>query len=254
MFNDYISEVLPELGEENVRRTTFMEYAKNSLKTKFKIYGLNHQMELILSFKDSLYYRDIIEAIRFKSSVRFLSALKKYTALLDNKLGNFEDFSIRNKTIISAAEQAYLFHKEYAYLPFLPRLIKIRNRILFLIKKGEEERIAELMKQYESRPEWSDLKPAERKSRAARIVLKEFKPLRERARQIGKMKIIDIYRELFLNVDLLQTLVDKQETAETLAEISKITLRQINKGRLYLEDLAPLLYLQGKLNGMPNTA
>lgn len=253
MFNDYISEVLPELGEENVRRTTFMEYAKNRLKSKFKIYGLNDQMELILSYKNSLYYRDIIEAIRFKSSVRFLSALKKYTVLLENNPGNFKDFSVRDKTIISAEEQAHLFLKEFTYLPVIPRLIKIRNRILFLMKKSEEERIAELMKKYESRPEWSDIKPAERKRRAARIVLKEFKPLRERARQIGKIKIIDIYRELFLNVDLLQTLVDKQETAETLTEISKITLRRINKGRLYLEDLAPLLYLQGKLNGIPNT-
>ena len=254
MFNDYISEVLPELGEENVRQTTFMEYAKSSLKTKLKIYGLNHQMEFILSYKNSLYYRDNIEAIRFKSSVGFLSALKRYIDLLNYNHCDFEDFSIRNKTIISAAEQADLFCKEYAYLPYIPRLIKIRNRILFLIKKSESERIAELLKQYESRPEWSDLKPAERKKRAVRIVLEEFRPLREKARQIGKTKIIDIYRELFINTDLLHKLMNEQETVENLTGISKITLRQINKGKLYLEDLAPLLYLQGKLNGMVNTA
>jgi len=254
MFNDYISEVLPELGEENVRQTTFMEYAKSSLKTKQKVFGLNQQMEFILSHKNSLFYRDIIETIRFKSSMEFLYILKKYIDLLNKNPGKFEDFSIKDKTIISAAEQADLFHKELAYLPFIPRLIKIKNRILYLIKRSEGERVTELLKRYESHPEWSDIKPEERRKRVTRIVLEEFKPLREKARQIGKIKIVDIYINLFVNRDLIQELVKEQETVEKLTTVSKITLRQINKERLYLEDLAPLLYLKGKLNGMPNTA
>jgi DNA helicase-2/ATP-dependent DNA helicase PcrA len=170
MFNDYISEVLPELGEENVRQTTFMEYAKSSLKTNQKVFGLNQQMEFILSHKNSLFYRDIIETIRFKSSLEFLYILKKYIDLLYKNPGKFEDFSIKNKTIISAAEQVELFHKEFAYLPFIPRLIKIRNRILYQIKRSEGERITKLLKKYESHPEWSDLKPIERKKRVTRIV------------------------------------------------------------------------------------
>ena len=254
MFNDYISEVLPELGEENVRQTTFMEYAKSSLKTKQKVFGLNQQIEFILSNKNSLFYRDIIETIRFKSSLEFLYILKKYIDLLYKNPGKFEDFSVKNKTIISAAEQVDLFNKDFSYLPFIPRLIKIRNRILYQIKQSEGERITELLKQYESHPEWSDLKPVERKKRVTRIVLEEFKPLREKARQIGKIKIIDIYINLFINRDLMKEFVKNQETIANLTTISKITLRQINKKRLYLEDLAPLLYLKGKLNGMPNTA
>ncbi len=254
LFNDYISEVLPELGEENVRQTTFMEYAKSVLKTDFKVSGLNQQMEYILSHKNSPFYRDNIAAIKYKSSMTFLNILKKYIEWLNECHNEFEDFLFQKEMIISSCEQAELFKTEYAFLPYIPRLLKIKNRILYLIKKREGERMAELLHKYGQRLEWSDLKPTERKKRVARIVLKEFAPLRGRARQIGKIKILDLYKELFLNVDLMNRFEEKIEYSANYADMAKLTLKRINRKRLFLEDLAPLLYMQGKLKGMPNTA
>ena len=48
IFNDYISNVLPELGEENMYQTTFQEYAAKFLPT-MELEDMNDQMEFLLA-------------------------------------------------------------------------------------------------------------------------------------------------------------------------------------------------------------
>jgi DNA helicase-2/ATP-dependent DNA helicase PcrA len=114
MFNDYISEVLPELGEENVRQTTFMEFAKSFLKARMKLQDMNQQMEFILSARDAVAggldaFSDSFAAIRYKSSVGFLSALKNYIDWLPQNPWEFENFEHEGVMIISKEEQRKLF-------------------------------------------------------------------------------------------------------------------------------------------------
>ena len=49
IFCDYISDVLPELGEENINRTTFFEYAQKTLEPDLKLEDSAHQMEYLLT-------------------------------------------------------------------------------------------------------------------------------------------------------------------------------------------------------------
>lgn len=242
MFNDYISEVLPELGEENVRQTTFMEFAKSFLKTSLLITDLNEQMEYILTAKYSEEYTTRVKSIRCKSSAWFLKKLEEYTNRLYDEPWKFEDIEANSKMIISAEEQRELFRKDYSYLPMIPRLKKIRSRILYLVKQQEYKQIGELYEKFMKDPAMSHLKPFEKKRIAVRTVLKQFKPLRDKVRLIGNLSVIDAYRNMFDRAYALD---------EELSDVAKFTLEQLSHGILLYEDLAPVLYLKGKLYGIP---
>ncbi len=246
MFNDYISEVLPELGEENVRQTTFMEYARSFLKTDMKMYDMNQQMEFILTARSKETYADRIRAIRCKSSVEFLAALKQYIENLVQNPWEFEDFIQDQVLIISGEEQRTLFHSEYTYLPLVPRLKKVRNRVLYLIKQREIEKIQQLDQKMSNDPQWMDTKPKDRRNVAVRTVLKQFEPHRKRARSMANATIKDYYVRLYQEDHLSGGIAD-----DSLVSTAALTLKRMGQNVILYEDLAPMLYLMGKLYGIP---
>lgn len=241
MFNDYISDVLPELGEHNVSQTTFMDFARSFLKTNLMITDLNEQMEYILTAKNSQDYNIRVKSIRYKSSIWFLKKLEEYTNHLYSNPWEFEDIEVNNKMIISKEEQRELFQKDYTYLPMVPRLKKIRNRVMYLIRQQEHKQIGELYEKYKNDPTMADLRPYEKRRIAVRTVLKLFKPLREKARLIGNISAINAYKKMFDEESLY---------SKDLSEVAKFTLEQLEQGILLYEDLAPMLYLKGRLYGI----
>lgn len=246
MFNDYISDVLPELGEENVRQTTFMEYAKSFLKGSFNMSDMAQQMEFILAYGGMEEYAERFDAIRYKSSVEFLTALKKYVDWLYQNPWEFEDFDADGNSIISSKEQQELFQKDYPYLPLIPRLEKIRNRVLYLIKQREYAEINQLDEKMSHDPLWMDLAPRERKYRAVKIVLQRFRPHREKARGIGRKSLKDYYTGLYREENFSRGIA-----GTGLMGTAHLTLSRLEQDIVLYEDLAPLLYLKRKLNGVP---
>ena len=54
MFNSYVSNVLPELGEENMQQVTFQEYLDHRLGKEFQVENPYEQLEYVLTArKDS---------------------------------------------------------------------------------------------------------------------------------------------------------------------------------------------------------
>lgn len=241
MFNDYISEVLPELGEQNVRQTTFMAFAEGFLKTNMVITDLNEQMEYILGEKESREYNTRIKSIKYKSSAGFLKKLQEYVKKLYDHPWEFEDFKEDGTLIVSAEEQKKLFDGDYTYIPMIPRLKKVGSRVLYLIKQLEYKKIDEMCAKFKKDPVMTDYSAEQKRRIAVRTVLKQFKPLRDRARLIGDISVIDIYRKMFDG---------SFELDEGLSDVAEFTVSRLDQGVLLYEDLAPVLYLKGKLSGI----
>ena len=49
MFNSYVSNVLPELGEENMQQVTFQEYLDHRLGKEFQVENPYEQLEYVLT-------------------------------------------------------------------------------------------------------------------------------------------------------------------------------------------------------------
>ncbi len=78
MFNSYVSNVLPELGEENMQQVTFQEYLNHRLSKEFQVENPYEQLEYVLTATNTPSYRSRVASIRFKASPLFFEAIESY--------------------------------------------------------------------------------------------------------------------------------------------------------------------------------
>ena len=124
IFNDYISNVLSQLGEDNMYQTTFNDYMHKELDYKFKKETSLEMMEYILGSKEKLTYEDRIKSIKFKTSVEFTNILKEYINYIETTGRDFQEIVVRGKLVISSKEIKNLFFNDYSNLPIKRRLKK----------------------------------------------------------------------------------------------------------------------------------
>ena len=248
VFNDYISNVLPELGEENMLQTTFEEYMHSALAVSLKKESYYDMVEYILAFRDRPAYQERIRDIQFKSSLAFRDALKKFAEYMKTESRNFCDIVFQDKLIISSEEMQRLFEAESSSLPLSGKLEKIRARVLYLLTAREEERAKEVMSELGDAGDFFDRMDLKKESR--RIVRNETKDIRAAIDQLTQFDLVGVYKKLFERLPLFMA----ADTCKEIDEIRRYTLENIDAGQLYYEDQIPLLYLQGALGGTLKTS
>src|SRR5690606_25723917 len=138
MFNSYVSNVLPELGEENMQQVTFQEYLDHRLSNDFHLENPFHQLEYVLTAANSPSYSARIKGIQFKASVKYVEAIKLYRETLEKSDLLFKDIKFRGKTIISAQQLSEKFYRDHISLSFQSRLEKLKDWLMSKIKELEK--------------------------------------------------------------------------------------------------------------------
>lgn len=247
VFNDYISHVLPELGEENMQQTTFTEYAKEFIGSSFKVEDFNEQMEYVLSEWDSRHYKTRIEGIRLKSSKDYLKTIQRYIEYLENEGIKFKDISFRNRTIITSDELMELFYKDYKTLPISRRLDKIKDRIFSIIEPIRRRKLKDIEEELvDSGEHMGEVKAASRL-----MVAKEFKEIREYVHEVCHMDAYKAYLKLYEEERLIFDLWDGMGDAQEFEEIRLMTLGMLRRKVLTYEDLPAFLIIKFALEGLP---
>lgn len=252
IFNDYISNVLPQLGEENILQTTFMEYMNKALNVDLKKENYYDMMEYILSSKDKPSYQKRILNIKFKSSVEFIDILKKYVSYVEKADRGFTDIIFRGEMIISSKDLQGLLYKDYSYLPLKRRLQKIRERVLFLLEPHKKERIREVAGELEISGDFIDRVELTEKSIA--IVKDEMKDIYSKIDRITEFDLVDIYRKLFENLEFFSGSSNIENSKSEIDEIKSYTLENLDARQIYYEDQLILLYLKGAFGDIPKTS
>jgi DNA helicase-2/ATP-dependent DNA helicase PcrA len=237
IFNDYISNVLPLLGEDNMLQTTFKDYMHKALGSDFAKEDYSDLMEYILVAKDWQDYEKRIKNIKYKSSLEFVEVLKQYAAEVEKADRGFMDILFKDKLIVSSKQLEELFYKDYVKLPLKRRLDKIRERLLFLLEPYEKERIKESYEKLWNTGDYIDEIEVSEISRAR--VQGELKGIYEEIERITHFDLIDIYKRLFDKLD---------------SEMRDYTLKSLEAKLLNYEDQPPLLYLKGALGDLPKTS
>lgn len=119
VFADYISNVLPELGEEKIPEMGIEELAMQTLESKFKFQTFFDQVSILLEKTDESY----VERIKFKSSFEFLSKLNQYLAYIENKY--FQAIGLKVRMYVVPAWFIEERFKAYHRLPLLKRFPEI---------------------------------------------------------------------------------------------------------------------------------
>ena len=86
IFSSYVSEILPELGEENVQEILFDSLVNRGISREYKKYDYYEQVEYLLKHEEGL-RRKIIE---LKYSEKFLRYLNDYKGLFRESKADFE--------------------------------------------------------------------------------------------------------------------------------------------------------------------
>lgn len=248
LFNDYISDVLPELGEENVHRTTFVDYLEKLLGSEGKMEDWNGQMEHILSLgADRGGQRQA--SVAYKTSGEFVALLRRYVAYLKKEGFGFEDIVFEGTTIITAKalKALYIDHQQV----LTPK--QSLNRIRLRLHKKLDPLLKEKEKALRKALRWSDevLLDEEVEERVEVDLRQSFKAVRQQINRLTRMDVRWVYRSLFQYL-WLQKKLNGGKAVFTKAQVA-YTLRHLDSGYLFYEDALAMAWLKGELDGHPST-
>lgn len=248
MFNDYISNVLPELGEENINQTTFFEYSQKFIPSEYKLEDFNQQLEYLLSPSNSTEYRERKLSISYKASSDFLILLQNYIKYIETHLIKFEDIYYDSILIITKQELCELFYRDYIVTPVSKRLLKIRERIYKYLNPYKEQRIQELTNKLKLDPNCVD--PPRVVARLT--VLQASKPLMDKIEKMTSVNIFELYKTLFEDINIYNKVSENTTIPMDINTICSFTVNALNTNTLFYEDIPGYLYILGELEGRPN--
>lgn len=222
IFMEYISTVLPSLGEVGVKQKTFKEYALNILELN-TVMSFKEYMEKVLT-GDEAFIDDVIR----KNSSKYVKELDELIEKLNNEFFAMEAINFEGKTIVSEKELKELFYNYYKDMPLFRRSKKIKRIIFSKIKDARDEAVRKIQKEYKE---------------ALAALTKEDYEFKENALHfMRKVKIREVIEEVIKVKKALSWLSNK-DCVDIYDEFND------NKP-LTTDDLAPILYLKIKLEGL----
>lgn len=124
IFASYISNVLPELGEESVTETSMEEIANEILEYQVNFKSFFEQVTELLEKNDP----KLIERIRFKSSAEILRKIDEYIAYLENEGFAVTDIFVKGKPVPAwFIKEAF---ERYSRMPLLKRFNEVVREIV----------------------------------------------------------------------------------------------------------------------------
>lgn len=273
LFSSYISHVLPELGEANMRQSTFQEYLQKRLrKLRLDIEDLYDQTEYLLSQRDGKQTQVRAAAIRYKASPQFFAGMNAYVKYLENAGMKFRSIRFRGRVIVSAEEMSAIFYsEELKKYELSERLEQWRKRVAMLVREAEK---------LERRKKWvseaidlldddayrtafetmlqlgrskGDTFDDDRKERAIlrkMVVHEQFAPIRKRLNSGLYIDYVAIYRQLFSMADQMREW-SGSELPEEWHDFDALIEESLANKRLWYEDATPILYLKEAIEGFP---
>lgn len=254
IFSDYISGVLPELGEENVLQTTFREYIL-SFRRHFPLVveERDAQLEYLLAGPagpGDRAYAVRAAAVRYKSSPEFAQVIRNCLADLETELSrDCPALEWRGRTIMAPEEWRSLFRETLAYLPPTARLAQIKKRVQIQLRPSLHELRRE--KEAEIAAGGEEVNEKTIKALARLAAHRELEPLLAELDRLTTLIPFERYRRIFEDDALFARLTAGNAVPPEWPAIKAQTLEWFDRGFIPYEDLLPLIYCQGMLDGFP---
>ena len=136
IFTEYISDVLPSLGEDNTLQTTFADYL-SSFISEFK------DVESFTDFVSRFYsYKELNpEYVEYKQSDKIIDDID---AFIDNYVDNCKfvsDFREGEKNIVYKDDINTMLHDKYDRLPLFERVHEIAEKLSSNFYKGSDKKV-----------------------------------------------------------------------------------------------------------------
>jgi DNA helicase II / ATP-dependent DNA helicase PcrA len=266
-FLSYISEVLPDLGVENVVQTTFEDLAQEVIGAKYKITSPHEKLALFIEVKDEVAEEAKIllrKISRFKSSLHFTNALRRYIHGIELDFLPKEDFKIDTTTLFSYNELQKLFLIDYSYLPIMKRVNEIKKNLVNTLKANKGAVLEDVEHNYDMQiqdarramkdcPERRQriIELADKRDALIEKIKKESKTLiKDYIDKIKALSPMEYYRDFLSSSDKFKECCQKSIDEMFAEEVRIYTTDILDKGSLEIEDLAPLMFIKYHILGL----
>jgi len=231
IFNNYISEVLPGIGEDNVCEATFLEFAKAYIKEFEIISKIEDAYEIVYASKETRNKQKYNE-LKFKFSETYVKLIDEYISENKCDILAIEPIEIDDETIVSKEEIETFANK-----------LAGKHESLYLTGKKIIEKIFTLA--------------SERSKRV--VTLEKLKT--EALENLVKVKtrVGAIYKKLYEDKSEFESfvkrcyekfgIVDKLDKFN-LGEIFDLTKQNLDDDKLEFQDVAAFMYLKSRIIGI----
>ncbi|MGD9901451.1 MAG: AAA family ATPase [Spirochaetales bacterium] len=220
VFSEYISSVLPELGEDDVKYLTFSDYYFSNVTDYAKAQTFNEYIKNIYETKDSLE----LDSLKFKNSINFKRLLDEYFEEIE-KSTKFKNIIFEDKTALSKETFENLYNKKYKKFKLAERMEHIIEQAILNIQDNlglyDRARI--------------------KKGQISKVIRAQIKT---------KFKIETLYKNLFKNSTLINKHFANFKFKNTINDITAFILEGLKDKILRYDDLIAMTYLKMHLTSI----
>lgn len=262
LFLNYISEILPDLGVEDVFQTTFEDWAMTIIQKKMKLTHRIDQLNDLMKCRDES-GRIMATAAKIKGSILFKKVIDNLIRQLEHSIIPNHSLSIEGVEVLEAKAIYQVFITSNLHLALKERILKLKEYLKNKIKSDIKEYYERIEQIYEERLQ--SIRQTSTNIEALRPQLIQIYDERdEKMKQFKKsiakgvdayiaslppLDVFTFYKEAFQSQEIIKAFGSPVGEDLLNRAIEKITLQL--KDNLYdNEDLAPLAYIKMKLFGL----
>lgn len=264
LFLDYISEILPNLGVDEVTQTTFQELVIKRLRLKGKLKTKDDKLKEIIELKDNETKKLITNSSKVKGTLIFKTFIDRYIALLESNSLDIKDIEIRGYVLFTRKEIMRLYLKDLKAYPINKRKDEIKRYLNLKIKEKVESLLVHIDRKWdiEIRNVKTELEDGEERRKKLREVYGERDEIKEYIRLNSKKKMTeyfknwrgitsnDIYLNLFKDDEMFEIATANKIPDELADFMKKEAVENAENGIIDEDDLALLLYINILLEGV----
>lgn len=232
VFAEYISDVLPDLGESNILQTTFEIYSKKFLPSNYTFESKNEHLDYIYSTdKNSNSFKIRSKSMEYKNTTEFMTILDKYANDLPNHLIDIKPIIIDNNIVVNKNSVSKTFLNRFSDIPLLNRIDVVKQSLFSQVET-----------KYLSSNDNLKLDYIEDKEEFYAYCKEEVS--NQVDRMIKTLDNVAIYKLLWENIE--------KYTNDNLKAIKEYTIDYIEDKEVKYEDLTPITYIRAAMEGFRN--
>jgi len=247
LFEKYISNVLPELGEKNVDSIVFEDICRRVLQITH-IQTKNLLLENLITCMDKNHRMLIKNSMEFKSSSWFIEILNRLLHDIPRRWLKISDIYYDGKIIANRQQlkNKILNDEKTTFLDL--RLKKVEQIILNKIHELRKERIKKLEAFVIAHTDH----PLDKEEFARLLSIEESTVLIKEIRNFTRLDILSLYRTLFNDKNYFYRLAKGIDLPDCIEDIIDFTCENLKNDCLLYEDALSLTFLYLKIYNYNN--
>nr|WP_302596705.1 UvrD-helicase domain-containing protein [uncultured Cellulosilyticum sp.] len=240
LFGEYVSTVLPELGEDNVSYSTMEDFFEMYFKGEMHMRSRSSQLEFMITHKNR---KRIRENIHFKGSSTFITLLDRLVDCYENELLTFTDVKYAGQMIGKGSDLRKNFLDNPIQMAIGRRLDRIEHGLMKKLNALEKEKRREMMNELRKKGGY-DYKDEEKVNNTLNSYHEETL---EAMRSFTKVNVFKLYEALFKDEALFNKLSEGLKMPKGIENIRSFTAKNLRPDLATYEDGMALLYLKIKI-------